>query len=148
MLASQPRRPAPVARSEPTRASVEELERTMAGLRAEAKVRAAVVQRLVVAERRRERTHRAAAPDPLVAVRREQDRAAYLLIYEADRLARQDGERKRAVDEYRRVLALFPETHWASVARERLVAMGASSRRYHGPGLPAVGIVGEGEDMS
>jgi hypothetical protein len=72
-------------------------------------------------------------------VRREQDRTAYLLIYEADRLARKSEARERAVEEYRRVLALFPDTHWASVARERLVELnGSSSRGTDAPvGAPA-----------
>ena len=102
--------------------------REIAMLNAEADSRMAVVERMLVMERRRTAVRERRAEDPLLAVRREQDRAAYLLIYAADRLARKAEARERAVEEYRRVVALFPETHWSTVARERLVELGGSSQ--------------------
>jgi hypothetical protein len=113
----------------PPSLSPEQARREIAMLAAEAESRMAVVERMLEMERRRGSATRQRATDPLLAVRREQDRAAYLLIYEADRLARKSEARERAVEEYRRVVALFPDTHWASVARERLVEMGGSSRK-------------------
>lgn len=109
--------------------SPEEARREIAVLDAEAESRMAVVERMLTMERRRVSATQQRATDPLLAVRREQDRAAYLLIYEADRLARKSEARERAVEEYRRVVTLFPDTHWASVARERLVELGGSSRK-------------------
>jgi hypothetical protein len=109
--------------------SPEEARREIARLDAEARSRMAVVERVMATERRRSGVKERRVADPLLAVRREQDRTAYLLIYEADRLARKSEARERAVEEYRRVLALFPDTHWASVARERLVELNGSSRR-------------------
>ena len=40
-----------------------------------------------------------------------------------------------------RVVALFPDTHWAAVARERLVEMGGSSR--NGTAAPINGAAEE-----
>ena len=102
--------------------------RQMALLAAEAERRTAHVEKLLAAERRAIQPRRKSGSDPVLALRREQDRAAYLLIYEAERLARMSNEKARAAEEYRRVLSLFPETHWASVARERLAEMGGASQ--------------------
>jgi hypothetical protein len=52
----------------------------------------------------------------------QRDRAALILVYEADRLARED-QRTTAIATYRRAIELFPQTHWADVARRRLQDM-------------------------
>jgi hypothetical protein len=114
-----------------------DMARTLASLDAEADARMALVERMLAAEQRQQqqqqqRMHQTRGPDPLLAVRREQDKAAYMLVYEADRLGRRADERMRAAEEYRRVLALFPETHWASVARDRLAELNGSSHAPRG----------------
>jgi hypothetical protein len=52
-------------------------------------------------------------------VQRERDRAALLLVYEADQRAKQHRPAD-AIAAYRRAVELFPQTRWAQVARQRL----------------------------
>jgi hypothetical protein len=52
-------------------------------------------------------------------VRFQRDRAALILVYDADRLA-QENRPAAAIAGYRRAVELFPTSHWARVARERL----------------------------
>ena len=52
----------------------------------------------------------------------QRDRAALILVYEADRCF-QDNRPADAVAGYRRAIELFPQTHWANVARRRLAEM-------------------------
>jgi hypothetical protein len=60
--------------------------------------------------------------DVLAHVREQRDRAALILIYEADQAARQK-QTNRAVAAYRRTIELFPKTYAAAVARQRLKEM-------------------------
>ena len=55
-------------------------------------------------------------------VQSQRDRAALILVYEADRSARENRPAD-AVASYRRAIELFPQTHWAEVARQRLRLM-------------------------
>jgi hypothetical protein len=55
----------------------------------------------------------------LLDLRQQRDRAALILVYEADEHARQ-RQPDQAVARYRRAIELFPQTHWAAVARQRL----------------------------
>ena len=50
------------------------------------------------------------------------DRAALILVYEADR-ARDANHSDRALAAYERTIKLFPTTYWADVARQRLKEM-------------------------
>jgi hypothetical protein len=58
----------------------------------------------------------------LAHVREQRDRAALILIYEADQAARAK-QTNRAAATYRRTIELFPKTYAAAVARERLKEM-------------------------
>ena len=49
----------------------------------------------------------------------QRDRAALLIVYEADQNA-QSNRTTLAAAGYRRAIELFPQTHWADVARQRL----------------------------
>lgn len=59
------------------------------------------------------------ADNPVLLAERESERAAHALVYRAERA--QDFQAARS--EYQRTIALFPATVWATVARERLVAL-------------------------
>jgi len=59
-------------------------------------------------------------PDTVANVRREADKAAYVIVAQADRMCRQRQLCKSAAVKYRRVVKLFPESPWAEVARGRL----------------------------
>lgn len=67
---------------------------------------------------------RAARPAPSHAsagadVQTQRDRAALILVYEAERSAREHHPADAAAG-YRRAIALFPQSPWADVARQRL----------------------------
>lgn len=62
----------------------------------------------------------ASIPDPLEELRNQVDRTAYILVYQADRLYKELNQTDSAVENYNRVIELFPENRWAMVARQRL----------------------------
>ena len=62
----------------------------------------------------------ASIPDPLEEIRKQVDKTAFILVYQADRLYRELNETESAVETYKRVIRLFPKNQWAAVARERL----------------------------
>jgi hypothetical protein len=62
----------------------------------------------------------ASIPDPLEEIRKQVDKTAFILVYQADQLYRELNETDSAVETYKRVIKLFPENRWAQVARERL----------------------------
>lgn len=100
------------------------LEARMKELDREAATCLRVVRLLDQHEHRRQRLQECQAillrPDPLVAVDREVNRSAEILVKQADALLRDYGLKDPAVETFRRVAQLFPETGWAEVARRRL----------------------------
>jgi tetratricopeptide (TPR) repeat protein len=62
----------------------------------------------------------ASIPDPLEEVRQQVDKTAFILVYQADRLYKELNQTESAVENYNRVIELFPENRWAQVARQRL----------------------------
>lgn len=68
----------------------------------------------------------AAIPDPLEEIARQDDRTAFVMVYQADKLYRELNLRGSAVKTYNRVIKLFPENRWAEVAKERLSQMSQS----------------------
>ena len=84
-----------------------------------------LIQEVLEEERRQNRLDElqaqlASIPDPLEEVRKQVDKTAFILIYEADRLYRELNQTDSAVENYNRVIKLFPENRWAKVARQRL----------------------------
>lgn len=61
-----------------------------------------------------------AEPDPLEEVHRQLDKAAFIIVYQADRMYRELNLRESAIESYNQAIKLFPQTQWAKVARERL----------------------------
>jgi len=55
-------------------------------------------------------------------VQLQRDRAALILVYDADRSFRENRPAD-AIAAYRRTIELFPQTHWAEIARQRLREM-------------------------
>ena len=62
----------------------------------------------------------ASIPDPLEETRKQVDKTAFILVYEADRLYNELNQTDSAIENYNRVIKLFPENRWAKVARQRL----------------------------
>jgi len=85
----------------------------------------ALIHEVLEDERRRNRLEEleaqlASIPDPLEEIRKQVDKTAFILVYQADRLYRELNETESAVATYNRVIKLFPRNQWAAVARERL----------------------------
>lgn len=83
------------------------------------------IQQVLDEERRQSRLDKleaqlASIPDPLEEMQKQVDKTAFVLVYQADRLYRELNQTESAVENYKRVIELFPENRWAKVARQRL----------------------------
>lgn len=58
--------------------------------------------------------------DPMEDIEREVDKAAFVLVYQADIMYRQLEQTDSAVKTYKQVIEYFGDNRWAEVARERL----------------------------
>ena len=113
----------------------DELSRELAAIRAEAEAKTALVRRLQSIRRigvaRRGRLGYSIEPALARRMKRQIDRAAFTIVYTADRLHREAGLIESAVEQYEQALRLFPQTPAAETARRRLaklkVAKGESS---------------------
>jgi len=125
--APTPSRPGGDSRSvqRPEPLDVASIRAEIEALRREADVRLAVAQRtqeILEQMRRAEAVTKRpqALPDPVADARRQLDKAAYTLVFQADRMCRELDLCDSAAIKYQRVVELFPDTPWAVVARQRL----------------------------
>lgn len=99
-------------------------DQRLAVLQTEAEYHSALAERMWEAETQARRVARAerivATVSPLRQIEREMDRAAMLAIQDADRMLRELNQHEEAAAEYRRTIELFPQSHWAAVAKNRL----------------------------
>ena len=65
----------------------------------------------------------AALPDAVANARREADEAAYVMVAHADRMCRELHACASAAERYRWVTEYFPDSCWATVARQRLAEL-------------------------
>lgn len=79
-------------------------------------------ERLLASSRRSSAASAALTPSPATDVQFARDRAALILVYDADRHVRENRP-AAAVAAYRRAAALFPKTHWGELALRRLKEM-------------------------
>lgn len=106
--------------------SVAELQMQIEQLREEIRTGCEAVQEVL---RRQEAEQRLAAlrkqteADPLKEVNDQVDRAALTMVYQADRMYRELNLRESAVASYEQTIKLFPQTHWAQVAKDRLAEL-------------------------
>jgi len=63
----------------------------------------------------------ASIPDPIEEIQDQVDKTAFNLVYQADRMYQELNLKRSAIQTYKRVIELFPETQWADVARQRLL---------------------------
>ena len=70
-----------------------------------------------IAEMKREL---AGIPDPMDQVRAQVSQAAECMVRDGDRIWLERHQRQTAIARYQRVIELFPDNEWASVARQRL----------------------------
>ena len=119
---------APVFRTtEPTeeQKKITLLETRIKQLQARTDAALGLIQEVLEEERRQSRLDElnarlASIPDPLEEVQNQVDKTAFILVYQADRLYRELNQTNSAVENYKRVIELFPENQWAKVARQRL----------------------------
>jgi tetratricopeptide (TPR) repeat protein len=101
------------------------LETQIKQLQASTDAALALIHEVLEDERRQSRLGELEAelaniPDPLEEIRKQVDKTAFILVYQADRLYRELNETASAVETYNRVIRLFPRNQWAAVARQRL----------------------------
>ena len=83
------------------------------------------IQKVLDEERRQNRLDKleaqlASIPDPLEEVQKQVDKTAFILVYQADRMYLELNQTDSAVENYKRVIELFPDNRWAKIARQRL----------------------------
>jgi len=101
------------------------LETRIKQLQARTNAALGLIQEVLDEERKQSRLDElqaqlASIPDPLEEVQNQVDKTAFVLVYQADRLYRELNQTDSAVENYNRVIELFPENRWAKVARQRL----------------------------
>jgi hypothetical protein len=128
---NRPGRPGPgpapiVVDNGPTPVSVAELQMQIEQLREEIRTGCAAVQEVLRRQEFEQRlavSRKRAEADPLKEVSDQMDRAALIMVYQADRMYRELNLRESAVASYEQTIKLFPETHWAQVAKDRLAEL-------------------------
>ena len=101
------------------------LETRIKQLQARTDAALGLIQEVLDEERRQSRLDElqaqlASISDPIEEIRKQVDKTAFILVYEADRLYNELNQTDSAVENYNRVIKLFPENRWAKVARQRL----------------------------
>ena len=116
---------APPPPSGPGQNRTESLEIQIGQLRAQTDA----MSRLIREAMDRERQGRALAAleaelarilDPAEETAQQVDKAAFVLVYQADRLYRELNRTESAIEAYNQVIQFFPRNRWAEVARQRL----------------------------
>ena len=101
------------------------LEAQIQQLQARADATFNLIQEVLEDERKQQRLDElqaqlASIPDPIEEIQKQVDKTAFNLVYQADRMYRELNLMDSAVATYKRVIELFPETHGAEMARQRL----------------------------
>lgn len=118
--AQQPTPPDPASNEEVAR-----LRSEIAQLRQEANALAEQIRGMTAIQEQRQRLDQleqaVARLESGEEVRGEMERAAFTIVYQADRMYRELGLRDSAVEAYREAVKLFPDTPSAEIARTRLI---------------------------
>jgi len=101
------------------------MERDMQFLRAQADVTLKVVNELLDRQRQQQRIAElraklAAIDDPLEKVNEEIEKTAFIIVYHADKKWQQPSQKAAAIEDYKTVLRLYPQTRSAEKAKQRL----------------------------
>ena len=122
----------PIVAATAEQAEIARLQEKVHRLQEEVQWRTAAIERMLTLETQQQRLaelrRRAAEPDALDRLDQQTDQTAFTIIYQADRMHKELGLEAPAVEGYRRVIRLFPETRWAEVARKRLSEIEGSER--------------------
>jgi uncharacterized protein YoxC len=109
----------------PEQNKIASLENQVKQLQAQTDAAMRLIQEMLEKERRQQRLDEleaelASISDPLEQMQKQVDKAAFILVYQADRLYRELNQTNSAIEAYNRVIRLFPENQWAQVAKQRL----------------------------
>jgi uncharacterized protein YoxC len=101
------------------------LEEQVKQLQVQTEAALKLVQNVLAQERQQQRLHAletelANIRDPMEEIEAQADRAAFILVYQADRFYRELNQTQSAVEAYEQVIRLFPESRWAEEAKRRL----------------------------
>ncbi len=112
----------PVPESEQRIASLEEQVRQ---LQTQTESALRLVQDVLAQERQQQRldaleTELASIGDPRQEMLTQADKAAFVLVYQADRFYRELKQTQSAIEAYEQVIRVFPESRWAEEAKARL----------------------------
>jgi hypothetical protein len=111
--------PPRVVKSGSSRGAPVSLDSALAALNVDVRLHELTAERLLQLRASARAAQPAVADTLQLDLRQQRDRAALILVYEGDEQARQ-RQPAQAIARYRRTIALFPNTHWAAVARQRL----------------------------
>lgn len=119
------RKPEPTPLPPPQPERIASLEEQVKQLQAQTDATLKLVQEVLETDRQQRRlaaleAELASIPDPVQQMEERVDKAAFVLLYQADRLYKDLNQTESAVAAYKEVIQLFPENQWADVARERL----------------------------
>ena len=114
-----------IAEPTPEQEKIALLEDRIEQLQARTDTALGLIQEVLDRERRENRLDElqaqlASINDPLEEVQKQVDKTAFILVYQADRLYRELNQTNSAIENYNRVIELFPENRWAKVAQQRL----------------------------
>ncbi|MBW8040328.1 MAG: hypothetical protein FVQ85_10045 [Planctomycetes bacterium] len=84
-----------------------------------------LIREVLDAERKQRRLNElraelASIPDPMEEIRKQVDKTAFILVYQANRMYRELDQKDSAIQAYNRVIELFPQSRWAEEARQTL----------------------------
>jgi len=113
---------------------IEQLRSEVAQLRSEAEFRTAILAEVLRVQKQQakiralERQVRSQT-DPLAEVNRLVERAALVILYQADRKYNELNLKESAIADYQQVIQYYPNTRWAESARQRLAEIEIQERQ-------------------
>ncbi|HUT31812.1 MAG TPA: hypothetical protein VMX13_18640 [Sedimentisphaerales bacterium] len=101
------------------------IEVQLAQLEARTDATLKLIQEVLEKERRQRKLAKlqaelASIGDPLEEVKKQIEKTAFILVYQADRMYQQRNQKQSALATYNRVIELFPQTRSAQTAKQRL----------------------------
>jgi len=107
---------------------IAKMQADMQFLRAQADVTLKVVNELLERQRRQQRIAElraklAAIDDPLEKMNEEIETTAFTIVYFADKKLQRPGQKAAAIEDYKTVLRLYPQTRSAEKAKQRLAQL-------------------------
>jgi tetratricopeptide (TPR) repeat protein len=101
------------------------LEMQVNQLKAQTDATLSLIREVLDEERKQRRLNElqaqlASYSDPLREIGKQADKTAFILVYRANRMYRELGQKEAAIQAYNRVIELFPQSRWAEVARQRI----------------------------